>query len=74
MTMFVTLEPDALTNVLQRISDRVHIDKLYFGAYDEKMEVLKNINFALEKKHIFKTEIYGGIMENKCKNLLKKFF
>ena len=38
------------------------------------MEELKNLSFNQKEKHAFKTEIYGGIMENDCKALIEKFF
>tara|TARA_B110000438_G_C15293087_1_gene427749 strand:- start:7 stop:438 length:432 start_codon:yes stop_codon:yes gene_type:complete len=69
--MFVTLEPCLMC--ISAISE-VHIKKLYFGAYDEKNGGIEKSQFSLRRKNIFKTEIYGGIMENDCKKLLKNFF
>ena len=69
--MFVTLEPCLMC--ASAISE-VHIDKLYFGAYDNKNGGIENFNFHSKRKHAFKTEIYGGIMENDCKALLDNFF
>ena len=69
--MFVTLEPCLMC--ASAISE-VHIDKLYFGAYDEKNGGIEKERFFLHKKHYFKTEVYGGIMEKDCKDLLEKFF
>ena len=69
--MFVTLEPCLMCAAA--ISE-VHIDKLYFGAYDNKNGGIENFKFQLKREHAFKTEIYGGIMENDCKALLKNFF
>ena len=69
--MFVTLEP--CTMCTSAISE-VHIDKLYFGAYDEKNGGIEEGKAIFKKKHTFNTEIYGGIMENECKSLLKNFF
>ena len=69
--MFVTLEPCLMC--ASAISE-VHIDKLYFGAYDEKHGAIEKNKFFLKKKHTFKPEIYGGIMEKDCKSLLEKFF
>ena len=71
ITMFVTLEPCLMCAAA--ISE-VHIDKLYFGAYDEKNGGIEKFKFVLKKNHAFKTDIYGGIMENDCKNLLEKYF
>ena len=69
--MFVTLEPCLMcaSAIIE-----AHIDKLYFGAYDEKNGGIEKFKFQLKKKYAFKTDIYGGLMENDCKNLLKKFF
>ena len=69
--MFVTLEPCIMCAAA--ISE-VHIEKLYFGAYDEKNGGIEKYKFALKREHAFKTDIYGGIMENDCKNLLEKYF
>jgi tRNA(Arg) A34 adenosine deaminase TadA len=69
--MFVTLEPCLMC--ASAISE-VHIDKLYFGAYDEKNGAIEKDKILLKKQHTFKTEIYGGIMEKDCKSLLEKFF
>ena len=69
--MFVTLEPCLMC--ASAISE-VHIDKLYFGAYDNKNGGIENFNFHSKREHAFKTEIYGGIMENDCKVLLDNFF
>ena len=41
---------------------------------DEKKGAIEKNKFFLKKKHTFKTDIYGGIMEKDCKNLLEKFF
>ena len=69
--MFVTLEP---CSMCASAITEVHIDKLYFGAYDEKKGGIETNGNFIGKKHIFRTEIYGGIMEKDCKNLLENFF
>ena len=69
--MFVTLEPCIMCAAA--ISE-VHIEKLYFGAYDEKNGGIEKYKFAFKREHAFKTDIYGGIMENDCRNLLENFF
>ena len=71
MTMFVTLEPCSMC--ASAISE-VHIDSLYFGAYDEKKGGIEKIRLAFNRENIFIPNIYGGIMEEKCKILLKDFF
>ena len=70
-TMFVTLEPCSMC--ASAISE-VHIDTLYFGAYDEKNGGIEKIRLTFERKNIFTPNIYGGIMEDKCRKLLKNFF
>ena len=69
--MFVTLEPCIMCVSAIR---EVHIEKLYFGAYDEKNGGIEKYKFAFKREHAFKTDIYGGIMENDCRNLLENFF
>ena len=69
--LFVTLEPCLMC--ASAISE-VHIKKLYFGAYDEKNGGIEKNQFLLKRKNSFKTEIYGGIMEDDCKQLIKNFF
>ncbi len=69
--MFVTLEPCLMC--ASAITE-VHIDKLYFGAYDNKNGGFEKFKFQSKREHIFKTEVYGGIMENDCKALIDNFF
>ena len=71
MTLFVTLEP--CTMCASAISE-VHIKDLYFGAYDEKNGGIEKLRVAFQRENIFLPNIYGGIMEKECSNLLKKFF
>ena len=70
-TLFVTLEPCAMCAAA--ISE-VRIDKIYFGAYDEKRGSLESIMKIYNKRHYFVPEVYGGINEDKCSFLLKNFF
>jgi tRNA(Arg) A34 adenosine deaminase TadA len=51
------------------------IRRLYFGAYDEKGGGVENGAriFSQTTCH-HKPEIYGGIAESECANLLRKFF
>ncbi len=71
MTLFVTLEP--CTMCISAASE-VHIQSIYFGAYDEKNGGIEKFRIALKRNNIFIPEVYGGIMEKKCSNLLKNFF
>ena len=70
-SIFVTLEPCAMCAAA--ISE-VKIDKIYFGAYDEKKGSLDSIMKIYNTKNYFIPEIYGGINEIECSTILKKFF
>ena len=71
LTMFVTLEP--CTMCASAISE-AHINTLYFGAYDEKKGGVEKLRLAFKRNNIFMPNIYGGILENKCSNIIKEFF
>ncbi len=70
--LFVTLEPCAMC--AQAISF-ARIRRLYFGAYDEKGGAIEQGArvFSHSTCH-HKPEIYGGIAETDCADLLKDFF
>lgn len=70
-TMYVTLEP-CMMCMGAIINSR--IDTLVFGAYDIKAGCSDSIMNAKALLSSEKPEIYGGIMEEKCKNILKDFF
>ena len=70
-SLFVTLEPCAMCAAA--ISE-VHIDRIYFGAYDEKKGSLDSIMKIYNNNRLYTPEIYGGINELECSLLLKKFF
>jgi len=67
--MYVTLEPCPMCGwaILQS-----RIKNLYFGSYDSKYGAFSSVN--LNKFSDFKTNIYGGIKEEECNDLLKSFF
>ncbi len=52
----------------------VHISRVYFGAYDEKKGSLDSIMKLYNTKNYFVPEVYGGIEERKCSDILKNFF
>lgn len=70
-SLFVTLEPCAMCSAA--ISE-ARIDKIYFGAYDEKKGSLESIMKIYNNKHYFVPQVYGGIEEINCSLLLKNFF
>ena len=70
--MYVTLEPCAMC--AQAISF-ARINRLYFGAYDPKGGgVDHGAKVFSHKTCMHKPEVYGGISEQKCADLLKDFF
>ncbi len=69
--MYVTLEPcpmcaGAIINA--------RIKTLVFGAYDSKMGSIDSVTNLCNMPFGHKIEVYGGIMEDKCLEVLKKFF
>ena len=70
-SIFITLEPCAMCAAA--ISE-VQIDKIFFGAYDEKKGSLESIMRIYNTKNYFVPEVYGCINEIECSAILKKFF
>ena len=70
-SIFITLEPCAMCAAA--ISE-VRIDKIYFGAYDEKKGSLESIMKIYNNKNYYVPEVYGGINEIESSKILKKFF
>lgn len=70
--MYVTLEPCPMCAAAIGFA---RIRRLYFGAYDPKSGGVDNGAriFAQSSCH-HKPEIYGGINESECAELLKSFF
>ena len=69
-TLYVTLEPCAMC--AQAISWS-RVGKVYFGAYDTKSGGAVNGARVFDHCH-FKPEVYGGIMEEECANIMQEFF
>lgn len=69
--MYVTLEPCPMcTGAI--INAR--IKTLVFGAYDSKAGSIDSVINLCDYPYNHKPEIYGGICEDECLNILKKFF
>ena len=69
--LYVTLEPcpmcaGAILNA--------HIPKVYFGAYDFKNGSCGTVTNLFEMPYNFKPEYEGGILQEECADILKKFF
>ncbi|MBR2279411.1 MAG: nucleoside deaminase [Ruminococcus sp.] len=69
--LFVTLEPcpmcaGAIVNA--------RIPKVYFGAYDKKNGACGSYIDLMNTENNFRPEVTGGILEDKCSELIKDFF
>ena len=70
-SLYVTLEPcpmcaGAIVNA--------RIPKVYFGAYDIKNGACSSNLNIFNMENNFRPEFEGGILEEECSNLIKKFF
>lgn len=71
-TLYTTLEPCPMCAQAISLSK---IKSLYFAAYDNKLGAIESgIRLFNSTTHNHIPEIYGGIMEQESKNLMKKFF
>ena len=68
--LFVTLEPCPMC---MGASLNARVDKLYFGAYEQKG---RSLTSALAEANLLnhKTEVVGGVAEEKCSGILTEFF
>ena len=72
LTVYVTLEPCIMCAGLMH---QCRIKRCVFGAYEKKAGALKSlykVNEDTRLNHTF--EVVGGICEEECAELLKKFF
>lgn len=68
--LYVTLEPCPMC---MGASLNARVDKLYFGAYEQKGRSLTTV-IAEANLLNHKTEITGGVLEEECSALLTSFF
>ena len=68
--LFVTLEPCPMC---MGASLNARVDKLYFGAYEQKGRSLTN-ELAAANLLNHTTEVVGGVLEEECSALLTDFF
>jgi tRNA(adenine34) deaminase len=68
--LYVTLEPCAMCAGAIALS---RLKRLFFGAYDEKFGAVEH-GAQVFRYSLHKPEIYGGVLENKCKDLIQSFF
>lgn len=69
--LYVTLEPcpmcaGAIINA--------RIKRVFFGAYDKKMGAINSVTNLFSCNFPHKPEVFNGIMEKECGDLLEKFF
>lgn len=69
--MYVTLEPCPMC-AGAIINSR--IKTLIFGAYDQKSGSIDSVVNLCDYPYNHKVEVYGGICEDECLAILKKFF
>ena len=69
--MFVTLEPCPMCAgaILQ-----AKLDRVIFGAYDEKSGSVSSVQRMFEFAYNHKPEVTAGFMEEECRAVLKEFF
>ncbi|MDP2193566.1 MAG: nucleoside deaminase [Alphaproteobacteria bacterium] len=68
--LFVTLEPCPMCAAALA---HVKIRRIYFGAYDIKSGGIDHTTHTFQHM-CHQPQIYGGISETECQNLLKKYF
>ena len=68
--LYVTLEPCPMC---MGASLNARVDKLYFGAYEQKG---RSLTSALAEANLLnhKTEVIGGVLEKECAEVLSGFF
>jgi tRNA(adenine34) deaminase len=71
-SMYVTLEPCVMCAGAIVLSK---LENLYFGAYDIKSGACGSVmNITNNKALNHSCNVYGGILDEQCANLLKSFF
>ena len=70
--LYVTLEPCTMCAAAISFA---RIERLYFGAYDEKAGAIENgVRFFAQPTCHHAPEVYGGIAETEASAMLKAFF
>ena len=71
-SMYVTLEPCPMCAGAIVLSK---LENLYFGAFDLKSGSCGSVmNITNNKALNYKCNVFGGILDNQCKDLLQSFF
>ncbi|HOW16136.1 MAG TPA: nucleoside deaminase [bacterium] len=72
MSLYVTVEP-----CIMCVGAIIHsrIEKLVYGCDEPKMGAINSVMKVFDnKKHHHKPLVYGGVLKQKCSNILKTFF
>ena len=70
--LYVTLEPCMMCAGAML---HARIERLVFGAYDEKTGVAGGcFNWLEDDKHMHKVKVHGGVLKNECSAMLQQFF
>lgn len=69
-SIYVTLEPCAFCAA---VLEKVRITNIFFGAYDTKFGAIYH-NSNLFQHSLIKPNILGGIQEERCSIIMKRFF
>lgn len=70
--IYITLEPCAMC---AGAIANARINKVYFGAYEEKSGCAVSLYPVLTKSGLnHKVEVEGGILEKECSSLIKEYF
>ena len=69
--IFVTMEPCPMCMGAIMLS---RFKNVYFGCYDYKFGACGSKFNLLDEVHYKSTQVYGGIMELECSDILKEFF
>ena len=69
--LYVTLEPCPMCS---GAIINARIKTVIFGAYDTKVGSLGSVANFVNLPYSFTPEVYGGICENECRQLLSQFF
>lgn len=70
-TLYTTLEPCLMcTGAIMN----ARINNIYFGAFDENYGCLESNKILLNKLIPYKPNVYGGLMQQQCKQLITDFF
>jgi tRNA(adenine34) deaminase len=71
-SIYVTMEPCAMCAYAISLAK---ISNLYFGCFDKKSGAIEHgPKIFLQKTTHYKTNIYGGFLQDECKTLLNTFF